>query len=420
MVRVVEVRLHGRPVGTLWGPADRLRFQYTDEALQVGVSCKISHSLPLKGGDCDATNFFSGLLPDNPAHLGRLYARIGLQPGDRIGLLARLGGDCAGAVSFRDPGEGIRKELETSLPLSEAEVSQRIDMLDEEPLMVSTGGAPASLLAGFNRKAAIVLGHNSIRLPDHETPSTHILKPDIPGLPGTALVEHFCLRLATASGLEAVKSHLVDIAGRSAILVERFDRKRVAHPTGLRVESLHQEDFCQAIGLPPERKQQRRGGPGWSDCFRLLDACTSTRAEALKLIDAAIFQWLIGNPDAHAKNYAISYEADGQARLAPLYDLNNAAAFRPFFRSAKPIMAMSVGAQYDRDEVQFEDWRAFSSGTPFAIDEVTRRMGGLTNRIMDNALALRDEFGMQDRAMLDTVVADIACRVQKAIAWGTA
>lgn len=56
--------------------------------------------------------------------------------------------------------------------------------------------------------------------------------------------------------------------GRAFLLVERYDRvlkDDAQHQPQL--QRLHQEDFCQALGVVPELKCQNEGGPGLAQCF---------------------------------------------------------------------------------------------------------------------------------------------------------
>ncbi|MFG3450079.1 HipA domain-containing protein [Stenotrophomonas sp. NPDC047960] len=95
-------------------------------------------------------------------------------------------------------------------------------------------------------------------MPSGRIPTTHILKP--PGSDYNGFVENemFCLRLARAMGMPAAFSEKIEMDGESAICVERYDRKRTADGW-IRI---HQEDFCQALGVMPQIKYQNQGGPG--------------------------------------------------------------------------------------------------------------------------------------------------------------
>ena len=106
------------------------------------------------------------------------------------------------------------------------------------------------------------------------TPSIHKLKPDIPGMEGSVFNENFCLALARVVKLDVAIAVIHSVEGghqqRDYLLAERYDRQR--RPVGQRL-CLHQEDFCQALGLPPEIKYQNKSGPTWR---RPLPCCTTS------------------------------------------------------------------------------------------------------------------------------------------------
>lgn len=139
--------------------------------------------------------------------------------------------------------------------------------------------------------------------------------------------------------------------GRPFLLVERYDRVRDNLGVMRRV---HQEDFCQALGVPPESKYASEGGATFKDCFELLRRVSARPAtDIAKLLDAAIFNLIVGNADAHGKNYAILYDDQGPG-MAPLYDLLSTVAYPDL--SAK--MAMRIGKRATLAEFDADGWRA--------------------------------------------------------------
>jgi serine/threonine-protein kinase HipA len=161
------------------------------------------------------------------------------------------------------------------------------------------------------------------RLPDDKwgspvdgTPSTHILKPEIRGLPKTVENEAFCLRLARNLGLPVAEIGTLKVQNRNLIVVTRYDRRV---DTSGHVERIHQEDFCQATGRPPTQKYQEDGGPTLRDIARILSA--TDPGSIPNLLRAVTLHVLVGNGDAHAKNYSLLHEPSGALRLAPLYDV---------------------------------------------------------------------------------------------------
>src|SRR5690606_16575688 len=114
--------------------------------------------------------------------------------------------------------------------------------------------------------------------------------------------------------LKPANSKIHAVRDRAFLLVERYDR--VMDVSGRR-QRLHQEDFCQALGVVPEMKYQNEGGPDLAQCFDLVRRATRPSApQILRLFDAAIFNALIGNHDAHAKNFSLLYAGKAPV-LAP-------------------------------------------------------------------------------------------------------
>jgi serine/threonine-protein kinase HipA len=149
------------------------------------------------------------------------------------------------------------------------------------------------------------------------TPSTHILKPEIVRFPNTVENEAFCMRLAKHLGLSAASVETTLVNGRKLIIVQRYDR--IIHQDSS-VQRLHQEDFCQATGVLPEKKYEEDGGPSLTRIAGILQA-VAPAADIEALLTAVVLNVLIGNGDAHAKNFSLLHHPSGALGLAPLYDL---------------------------------------------------------------------------------------------------
>jgi len=252
-VRVAEINQERR----------RLRLMYTEGALQqyeLGVPL-LSLSLPLTNqryAHGVVRAFLDGLLPEGEAR--QAIARdVGVDRDDTYGLIRAVGRDCAGALVIQpddEPAPPLPMTL-TAEPLTDTEIADLVANLRSAPLGV--GGRVRLSLAGVQEKLLLT------RMPDGQwgrpvdgTPSTHLLKPEIAGFPNTVENEAFCMRLAKLLDLPAADVETTVVNGRKLIVVKRYDR--VVPPDGS-VQRLHQEDFCQATGVPPDRKYQEDGGP---------------------------------------------------------------------------------------------------------------------------------------------------------------
>jgi len=225
-------------------------------------------------------------------------------------------------------------------------------------------------LAGAQGKIAVYKENGQVSLPLGGAPSTHILKPAIERFEGIVYNEWLCMQLAHTIGLPTARTEMGTVEGIDYLLVKRYDRTRVG-PDSLR--RLHQEDFCQALGIIPEHKYQREGGPTLQQCFRLLRDTSSLPAIDLQsLLDGVIFNFIIGNNDAHGKNFSLLYEGETgtEARLAPFYDMLSTA----YYPELSPKMAMKIGGEYVADQISSKHFERFAEEIGFGKPMVKRRI----------------------------------------------
>ena len=146
-------------------------------------------------------------------------------------------------------------------------------------------------LAGAQDKLPVIFDGTRIGLPLNGTPSSHILKPAIQAVKASVTNEGFCMALAEAMQLKPAHALIHKVEDREFLLIERYDR--ILGSDGTR-ERLHQEDFCQALGVVSEMKYQNEGGPNLAQCFDLVRRVTRPSApHVLRLLDYVIFNALI-------------------------------------------------------------------------------------------------------------------------------
>lgn len=390
----------------------RITFRYTPEWVDLIRQRKahpISMSLLARTGDMpmDATSFVAGLLPDSTRHRTLLAAEMDIEedPSD-FNFLAKMGRDSAGALTIipdDETLEGKRKPGVTEL--DDAELAEHLRSLPRRPLLFDEDDGVTLSLAGVNDKTAVTVRKGVIGLPHGGFPSTHIIKVDIPGLKDSIRTEQFCLELARQVGLRVPSSQIRMAEDQTYMIMSRYDRTI----RDGKLARIHQEDFCQALGVMPGKKYQRKGGPGWSECFDLVLSSANPMEDRKTLLKEALFQYLSGNPDAHAKNYSLVYRgAAGDLALSPLYDVNNAAAFRHFFKRARPIMAMSIGGQDNPDKVTEDDFHDFARDCGFSGKVVLEEVHHLAGDLLKALPVARD---MQDPCTaIDLAYEDIKTR----------
>ena len=357
-----------------------LGFVYSPDWLRREDGPPLSASLPKRTEPYTRRQcrpFFGGLLPEEGQRKAAAQA-LGVSSGNDFALLDKLGGDVAGALQLLPPGEpppgphSAQPKL-----LDEADLIRVLDSLPIRPLLAGEEGLRLSL-AGSQSKVPVVLVGGEMALPSPGQPTTHILKPAIPRFPGTTENEAFVMRLAAAAGLDVAWVEPRVVRDRTFLLVARYDRSTDADGHARRI---HQEDFCQALGVNPERKYASEGGPSFKDCFALLRRVSLRPAvEVLKLFDAVIFNLIVGNADAHGKNFSILYE-EGRPRLAPLYDLLATVAYPDL----SPRLAMKIGRRSTLAEMDARGWEAFAKDTVLGLSLVRRRVAEISVAVKDQA-----------------------------------
>lgn len=411
MARQLEVWLSGAHIGTLSQVDGRLSFAYAPGWLgnqadhtDKTASTPLSQSLPLRAEPFDdrATRpFFAGLLPEGGKR--KLIAQtLHVSRQNDFALLDSLGGECAGAVTLLEPGQ-TPNAPDTPNTVRWLDATQLLDVLDEMPLRPMLAGDEGLRLslAGAQDKLPVVAEGERIGLPLFGAPSSHILKPPIPAVDGSVFNEGFCMALAGALKLDVAKTKIHRVADHPSqchyLLVERYDRQSEAKD-----HRLHQEDFCQAMGVAPETKYQSEGGPNLAQTFELLRRATRPSApHTLKLLDFVVFNALIGNHDAHGKNFSLLYTPKG-AVLAPLYD----ALCTAVYPTLTDKMAMKIGSKYKFSEVQARHWEQFAVDAVLSPALVKKRILEIAKRLPDLARTTQATFEAQsnDHAILGQIV----------------
>jgi serine/threonine-protein kinase HipA len=372
MKRTLSVNFNDRRVGTLrQDEYGAIFFEYKSDWLSDPLAIPLSQSLPLREGEFkkkECIGFFGGILPEE---LNReiIAKNLGLSTRNDFILLEHLGGECAGLVSFeieQDSAAPTKPNKPSYKLLDEDELYKVLKSLPIKPLLAGSEGVRISL-AGAQDKVVLHYQKGQFSIPCYGAPSTHILKPESSRFAGTVANEAYCMRLADSMGLRVAKVETLIVKDINLLNVMRYDR--ILEQKGL-ITRLHQEDFCQALGIISEKKYQKEGGPSLVDCFNLVRKATTEPALDLKrLLDAVIFNVIIGNNDAHGKNFSIVY-SNGKVKLAPLYDLLCTA----FYPEVSVNMAMKIGKAKTFDELFPSDFHAFAIEAGLAPKLVVRRV----------------------------------------------
>jgi serine/threonine-protein kinase HipA len=354
----LAVHLYGDRIGTLRpGTGTDYTFAYSEALIERASrgTIVLSHSLPVQEEPFDpaATRaYFEGLLPES-GRREELARELQVSVHDSYALLAQVGRDCAGAVVILPEDEEPPTEEAGVEWLAEERLKELIDELPRRPLGVTRASGKLRLsLAGVQRKLALVRDEGGrFGEPIGSAPSTHLIKPQFGDeYPDLAANEMFCMTVAGRIGLAAAKTDLTTIGGRTCLVSSRFDR---AEREGATMR-LHQEDLCQALGVPANLKYEAHSGPGFRHFHRLLTEI-GRGGDINAMVRSAVLNFVLGNSDAHGKNFAILFTREGR-RLAPLYDLVSTAVY-----DLDRDMAMAIGGTFDPDSVQLADWLDMSA-----------------------------------------------------------
>ena len=385
MAKTLDVYLHDELVGHLTqDDHGQMVFEYVQTWLEKSGATPLSQSLPLRKETFtrnECRGFFAGVLPEQDKR-EKIARNLGISPRNDFALLEQIGGECAGAVTFLPAGQPLPERSYGYRKLSANELVAMLKELPKRPLLAGEKGIRLSL-AGAQDKIAVRIEGDEISLPLDGAPSTHILKPNIEHFAGVVFNEAFSMRLAAAVNLPTAKVETRTVDGIDYLVVERYDRTHRKSDGATVLDRLHQEDFCQAQNIVPETKYQKEGGPSLRQCFRLLrDASSAPVIDLSRLLDAVIFNYLVGNNDAHGKNFSLLYHGVGtvnlETRFAPLYDLVSTI----YYSELSEEMAMKIGDEYSSDRVNPRDFEKLAEQADLARPLVRRRVPELAEAII--------------------------------------
>lgn len=361
--KTLQVCLNNKFIGVLRQDKNgKLIFQYVDIATRA-LSLSLSLVNPANPNKIyrhdECKGFFNGLLPESENVRKAVGKKYGVNHKNDFSLLKAIGYDCAGAVSFTDTTM-VGKTSSGDLPeyfeikgkiLSEDELEKFITELPKKPLALGVDGMRLSL-AGVQDKTAVVLVDGQVAIPEIDIPTTHILKPAIANLKETVENEYICLKAASLLGISVPKNEIRTVNGIKYFLIERYDREIIDG----KLRRIHQEDFCQASNVVSAYKYQSDGGVSLVDCFEVLKKTSHPAVSIVKILNLIVFNYLIGNNDAHGKNFSILHYPDGKIKLAPAYDILSTQVYEDL--SSK--MAMKIGGYYEPEKIYPRHFERFA------------------------------------------------------------
>lgn len=332
-------------------PTLSLAYRGADEAATRAILTS-ARDARVSRGDGHWPSYFQNLLPEGH-NRERLAAQRGCSADDEFELLAAAGHDLMGALEVEPvpAAEGIPQAVRhwhTALGL---------DVL--EPGFVELPVEDAAAIPGVVTKFSAVQDGRRYVVRRRGAAGSFILKLPTTRHPDLVANEHTGYRLCGALGLDCAEASVIDRADAELpeqvpfgqiLAVRRFDRT----PEGGRI---HMEEFAQVLQYEPRQKYGRGLAVDWPAMLRVLDRLSPNPvADVRECVRRLVAFILLGNSDAHLKNWALRYPDGVAPVLAPLYDPVCVAAF---FEEV-PARDYAINRAVDAKLRAF-DWAAFDA-----------------------------------------------------------
>ena len=355
---------------------------YTEAWNAQGYAFSPHLPLNILSSGASVRNFFSNLLPEGQLleGLSKVYQ---VSQFNVFGILRKVGKDCAGALVLSDLEESLDDShvntKDDYQEISEQDLNARIEESSAQNIPVMMWNmTPRMSLAGVQNKLGVYIDvDDRLFLPTGSAPTSHILKPDNLNCkhPNIAANEYFCMQLANQIGLNVPDTSYRKLP-TPVFLIKRYDR--IWTNEGRLIRS-HQIDGCQALNLPPNLKyeQEYRNGPQGATIAGLLALAKLCKTPAIaqqQLLTWLLFNYLIGNSDAHAKNisFLINHHLfdetnhiviDAGIKVAPFYDLVCGTVY------GYQELAQSIGGENEIPLITRLEWKKFAEecGISFVI-----------------------------------------------------
>ncbi|MBF6058069.1 type II toxin-antitoxin system HipA family toxin [Thiomicrorhabdus heinhorstiae] len=359
--------------------AKQLQFSYASEWLSAKNAFALSISLPLSVEPFEhAETFFANMLPEGEVR-DALCRKLGLSIKNDFGLLAEVGGEVAGAISIFD--RPVLPDYETQrIELDETKLVELLEALKTTPFKALDGEIRLSLAGAQNKLPVIKLDDTKTRfaLPvSQDLATTHIIKLRNPHFENLVLNEVMSMRLAKAVGLNVPDVGFLRVADELHFIVERYDR--------IRGKRLHQEDFCQAMGIDADNKYETEGGPSLKACSELIRQYShKPAADMMQFVRWVLFNIVIGNRDAHGKNIAFLYQP--KCELTPFYDLLSTQCYQEL----SDKFSMKIGGENRLEWLQKRHFERFADEVGVKFSLIQKEFKKLVNLIEKNEHLLNE------------------------------
>jgi len=375
---------------------DRYEMVYAPDWIAEGGYAVSPHLGFASCSDDSVKRFLANLLPEGK-WLEELSINSQISKSNIFGLIAAIGKETTGALTFELNGPTSKPPVTSFREISHSELSERIDVRREKSIAV-WDGKPRLSVAGVQEKLPIMITEEGeMGFGEGNLASTHILKFGTTAEMHLVVNEFICMKLAKKTGLPTAEVELTRM-GEPVLVVKRFDREWVG--TDL-VNRLHLIDGCQMLDLSPAYKYERPFGKGGHAAIirsgatlsGLFDACRYCRVPAAAirdLVNWVLFQLLIGNSDAHAKNISF-FVGPGGIDVAPAYDL---LCLDMYGDKYDRELAMAIGDTFDPDEIQAYQLAEMCDVCRLPQRQVARALLTLCNKMLQQLADMKSLPGL--------------------------
>ena len=363
-------------------------FEYDKSWIEKGFA--ISPHLPFNGTYSSSTikRFLENLIPEGEG-LEDIAYFTRISKNNTFAIMYSIGYDTAGALFFgenREANEPIFREI------LDEELTGRIEELESKSIAIWDRKVRLSL-AGVQAKLPVIIRDNKIGLANGTLSSTHIMKFQTKRNTHIVVNELFCMRLAKKIGLKVANVELRRFGKYPTLLIERFDR---VYKKDF-VERLHIIDGCQMLDLPPTYKYEQnfgnmrdvahiREGASFKKLFKSAKLCSIPAIAQLELLNWAMFNLIIGNSDAHGKNFSF-FVHKKVIKPTPFYDILCVMMY-----DFDHNLAMAYGDEFNSDMVLAYQLREFA-------DDV-----GMNHKLVAKVLLKQSDMVM--KALVEPIIKD--------------
>ncbi len=354
MPETLSVFLNRKPTGTLTfsGKEDTYVFEYHQSWLEKEEFFISPHVHPQENNSDKIKRFLSNLLPEGK-WLEELSVNNQISKSNIFGLIALLGAETTGALSFHFPKEKQFFSDTGFRAIPPDELNKRIKQRDKVSIATWDGKQRLSI-AGMQEKLPLIMKPDGQYGFGEETlASTHIMKFGTNSETHIVINEFLCMTLAGAVNIPTAPVSLLYF-DEPVLLVKRFDRQW----KGKSVNRIHVIDGCQILDLPPTYKYERpfgssgdagiiRTGASLPALFNATELCRIPAKARMDLLNWVLFQLIIGNCDAHGKNISFFVRKEG-IDITPAYDMLNVDMYGEKFDRE---LAMAIGDEFSLDGI---------------------------------------------------------------------